>query len=87
MARRWEDVNLGNSPVTATVTGTVVRTPGCLVRQVRPRTAVGHRTTSLPRFAADVLLRLSVVEEAHHRDLVFPSSTGTLREVNTVERR
>lgn len=87
LALRWEDVNLGVSPVTVTVTGTVVRTPDGLVRQTHPKTAAGHRTVSLPRFAADVLLRRSVVEEANNRDLVFPSSTGTLREVNNVERQ
>lgn len=87
LALRWEDVNLGSSPVTVTVTGTVVRAPDGLVRQSHPKTAAGHRTVSLPRFAADVLLRRSVVEEANNRDLVFPSSTGTLREVNNVERQ
>ncbi|MFI7583164.1 tyrosine-type recombinase/integrase [Kocuria sp. M1N1S27] len=87
LALQWEDVDLGSSPVTVTVTGTVVRTPDGLVRQTQPKTAAGHRTVSLPRFAADVLLRRSVVEKANNWDLVFPSSTGTLREVNNVERQ
>lgn len=84
---RWEDVNLGASPVTVTVTGTVVRTPDGLVRQAHPKTAAGHRTVSLPQFAADVLLRKCVQDHPNNWDLVFPSSTGTLREVNNVERQ
>lgn len=87
LALRWADVDLGASPVTVTISGTVVRTEAGLIRQGHAKTAAGFRTVSVPRFAADVLLRRSVEELSNTRDLVFPSSTGTLREVNNLERQ
>ena len=42
---------------------------------------------SLPRFAADVLLRRSVSAEPNPHDVVFPSSTGTLRWPNNFQRQ
>lgn len=87
LALRWADVDLGASPVTVTISGTVVRTEAGLIRQGHAKTAAGFRTVSVPRFAADVLLRRSVEELPNTRDLVLPSSTGTLREVNNLERQ
>ncbi|WP_285728846.1 tyrosine-type recombinase/integrase [Kocuria sp. NBRC 114282] len=88
LALRWADVDLGASPVTVTISGTVVRTEEAgLVRQGHVKTAAGFRTVNVPRFASDVLLRRSVEELPNTRDLVFPSSTGTLREVNNLERQ
>ena len=51
------DVDLGASPVTVTISGTVVRTEAGLIRQGHAKTAAGFRTVSVPRFAVDVLLR------------------------------
>ncbi|MFD3802008.1 tyrosine recombinase XerC [Kocuria palustris] len=87
LALRWADVGLGASPATVTISGTVVRNEVGLIRQGHAKTAAGFRTVSVPRFAVDVLLRRSVEELPNTRDLVFPSSTGTLREVNNLERQ
>ncbi|WP_423125566.1 tyrosine-type recombinase/integrase [Kocuria palustris] len=87
LALRWADVDVGASPVTVTISGTVVRTDAGLIRQGHAKTAAGFGTVSVPRFAADVPLRRSVEELPNTRDLVFPSSTGTLREVNNLERQ
>ncbi|MBE8526551.1 hypothetical protein ILP97_55380 [Amycolatopsis sp. H6(2020)] len=57
LALRWADVDLGASPVTVTISGTVVRTEAGLIRQGHAKTTAGFRTVSVPRFAADVLLR------------------------------
>lgn len=60
-ALRWSDVDLSASPATVTISGTVVRIAGqVLVRQPTPKTGAGHRTVTLPRFAADTLLRRQV---------------------------
>lgn len=87
LALRCADVDLGASPMTVTISGTVVRTEAGLIRQCHAKKAAGFRTVSVPRFAADVLLRRSMEELPNTRDLVFPSSTGTLREVNNFERK
>ncbi|MCM3331398.1 site-specific integrase [Kocuria palustris] len=48
LALRWSDVDLGASPVTVTVSGTVVRTDAGLLRQGHAKTAAGFRTVSAP---------------------------------------
>lgn len=93
LALRWSDVDLVATPATVTISGTVVRLPGKLadggglVRQARPKTDAGYRVVKLPAFTRDTLLRLSVEAEATADDLVFPSSTGTLRDPHNVRRQ
>lgn len=88
LAIRWADVDLGAGVVA--LTGTVVRvspgdgSPGALVRQ---DTTKGHRPRALvlPAFA---LAALAVQLQRHPGMLlVFPSATGGLREVATVQRQ
>ena len=90
LALRWVDVDLGTGVVA--LTGTAVRVrigddPGVLVRQ---DTTKGRkpRAMRVPPFTLDAL------RTQHERKLpggehgvVFPSATGTLREVATVERQ
>ena len=88
LAIRWQDVDLSSTPATVTISGTLVHTKGeGLRRQSAPKTAAGWRVVSLPRFAADVLLRRSVSAEPNPHDVVFPSTSGTLRWPNNLRRQ
>lgn len=87
-ALRWNDVDLSSSPATATIRGTVVRIAGQgLVRQPTPKTAAGHRTVTLPRFAVDTLLRRQVQAWPNPHNVIFPSSSGTLRDPHNLRRQ
>ncbi|WP_373461309.1 site-specific integrase [Arthrobacter sp. B1I2] len=87
-ALRWSDVDLSVTPATATISGTVVRIAGQgLVRQPTPKTAAGHRTVTLPRFAVDTLLRRQVQGWPNAHNVVFPSSSGTLRDPHNLRRQ
>jgi len=95
LALRWSEVEVDavSGSGTLALTGTVVRIkpseggPGRLVRQ---DTTKGHRPRrlQLPPFAVAVIAgqyARGLDGGAHH--LVFPSSTGGLREVHTVEKQ
>lgn len=87
-ALRWDDVDLAANPATATIRGTVVRIAGRgLVRQATPKTASGHRTVTLPRFAVDTLLRRQVQAWPNPHNVIFPSSSGTLRDPHNLRRQ
>lgn len=87
-ALRWSDVDLSASPATATFAGTVVRIAGQgLIRQATPKTAAGHRTVTLPRFAVTTLIRRQVNAQPNALDLVFPSSVGSLRDPHNLRRQ
>lgn len=87
-ALRWDDVDLSTSPATATIRGTVVRIAGLgLIRQPTPKTAAAHRTVTLPRFAADTLLRRQVQGWPNPHNVIFPSSAGTLRDPHNLRRQ
>lgn len=87
-ALRWNDVDLSTVPATATIRGTVVRIAGQgLIRQPTPKTAAGHRTVTLPRFAVDTLLRRQVQGWPNPHNVIFPSSTGTLRDPHNLRRQ
>lgn len=86
-AVRWADVDLSAERPTLTIAGTVITVRGQgLQRQDHPKSAAGHRTVVLPRFAVDVLLRRQVSSASNPLDLVFPSSRGTLRAPGNVRR-
>ncbi|UOQ90689.1 site-specific integrase [Agromyces endophyticus] len=89
-ALRWDDVDLAAERPTVTISGTVVRVPGeGIIRQDHPKTAAGHRTVTLPRFAVETLMRRRVESGGtpNPMNLVFPSTTGTLRETANLHRQ
>ena len=79
LALRWEDVDLDGRVLT--VMGSVVRLKGeGLIRQ--DRTNGGDvRTVMLPQFALDALRRRKGEQpRPNTAGVIFPSSTGTLRD-------
>lgn len=88
LALRWCDVDLAADRPTVTINGTVVQVKGeGMRRQDHPKTAAGWRTIVLPKFTADTLLRLQVAADGNAHDVVFPSSTGTLRSPHNFRRQ
>lgn len=79
LALRWEDIDLDNR--VATVSGSIVRIKGKgLVRQDRTKGG-DERMVALPHFAADALhQRKGDPLRSSTADVIFPSSTGTLRD-------
>lgn len=79
LALRWEDIDLDNR--VATVSGSIVRIKGKgLVRQDRTKGG-DERMVALPRFAVDALHRRKGDPlRSSTADVIFPSSTGTLRD-------
>lgn len=87
-ALRWDDVDLISDRATVTISGTLVRVAGeGLMRQPHPKTASGHRTVTLPRFAVETLMRRQVNALPNAWNVVFPSSTGTLRDPHNLRRQ
>ena len=79
LALRWEDVDLDEC--VATVSGSVVRLKGAgLVRQDTTKGG-GGRAIPLPQFAVDALHRRKGEQpRTTTAGVIFPSSTGTLRD-------
>lgn len=79
LALRWEDVDLDDRVLT--VTGSVVRLKGQgLVRQDTTKGG-GQRVVPLPQFAVDALhRRKGGRQNPNTGGVIFPSSTGTLRD-------
>ena len=79
LALRWEDVDLDGRVLS--VTGSVVRLKGQgLVRQDRTKGG-DERSVSLPQFAVDALHRRKGGRQGPNTaGVIFPSSTGTLRD-------
>ncbi|WP_286151124.1 MULTISPECIES: site-specific integrase [unclassified Mycobacterium] len=76
---RWADFN--EKQRTLTVTGKVVRVAGKgLVRFDSAKTKLSRRTVSLPKFAVEALSRRRQVPFLGEQDVIFASSTGTLRD-------
>lgn len=88
LAIRWQDLDLEGAKPTVTVSGTIVRVAGRgLVRQAHPKTDESWRTLRLPRFAVEVFLRRQVEQvEPNAYDVVFGSTSGTLRDPNNAEK-
>lgn len=75
-AIEWPSIEFATTPPTVEIRGTVVR-DSTGKRVIQPRLKGGRgRTLKLPPFAVEMLLRRRVSSLS---DLVFPSSTGTLR--------
>lgn len=82
LALRWQDIDgLDDAgPVVVTVAGTLVEMTGAGVfRQGHPKTKTGHRTVTIPHFAADALRKQRSRGIPSAEDLVFPSRTGAPR--------
>lgn len=81
---QWAGVDLEAG--TVRIAGTVARDhAGQWVRQTHPKTSSSRRLLSLPQHAVDLLLRRRVQMVAGNTgDLVFPSTTGTVRDPATV---
>lgn len=82
LALRWKDVDLKAERPTLTVTGTVIYVQGeGMTIQEHPKSTNSRQRYFLPPFAVEMLMRRQVEQiEANAWDVVFPSSTGTLRE-------
>ncbi|MDI3211689.1 site-specific integrase [Arthrobacter sp. AL12] len=82
LALRWKDVDLKSARPTLTVTGTVIYVQGQgMTIQEHPKSTNSRQRYYLPPFAVEMLLRRQVQQlEATSWDVVFPSSTGTLRD-------
>lgn len=86
LALRWADVDL-DAP-TISITGKLISVRGRgLLRESTTKTAAGQRVLPLPSFAVDVLLARSTSEGLNDFDVVFPSSTGTLRDPDGVSKQ
>ncbi len=80
LALRVEDLDLDAEVPTLTVTGTVVRANGELLRQPKPKSDSSRRTITLPTFVVTALrTALDLELDGGPDDLVFPSTKGTPR--------
>lgn len=88
LAIRWQDIDLEVSPPTITISGTVVMEKGRgTYRQDHPKTKAGFRTIKLPPFATKTLTRKQASEHPQPEDMLFPSSTGTVRSPHNFRRQ
>ncbi|MET3718966.1 site-specific integrase [Arthrobacter sp. UYEF21] len=88
LAIRWQDVDLEAEPPTITISGTVVMEKGRgAYRQDHPKTKAGFRTMKVPPFAVQTLRRKQAVEQPKPEDVLFPSSTGTVRSPHNFRRQ
>jgi integrase len=76
---RWSDFN--EVAGTLAVTGKVVRATGEGLNRVdKTKTAAGHRTVALPRFAVEMLRQRRSVPYLGEQAMIFPSTAGTWRD-------
>ncbi|MHA7220978.1 site-specific integrase [Arthrobacter sp. RHLT1-20] len=88
LAIRWQDIDLEAEPPTITISGTVVMEKGRgAYRQDRPKTKAGFRTMKVPPYAVQTLQRRHLAEEPKPEDMLFPSSTGTVRSPHNFRRQ
>lgn len=77
---RWADVDLKATPATVTINGTVVYVKGDgMIWQAHPKSEGSRQTYALPAFARDMLFRRSTDATPNPYDVVFPSTSGSLR--------
>lgn len=78
---RWIDYDAKAGMLT--VAGKVIRVPGQgLLRVGETKSAAGHRTIPLPRFAIDMLENRRRLSYLGQQPVIFPSTAGTLRDPN-----
>jgi integrase len=88
LAIRWKDIDLQAKPPTVTISGTVVMEKGrSAYRQDHPKTKAGFRTMKLPPFAARTLERKYAAEQPKSENMLFPSSTGSVRSPHNFRRQ
>ncbi len=81
---RWEDFN--QKAGTLTVSGKIIRVPGeGLFRVDDTKSAAGHRTLPLPKFAIEMLERRRQLPYLGEQEVIFLSTAGTLRDPNNFE--
>lgn len=79
LALRWEDIDFLASPVTVTITGTLVELKGKasegggIQRQANPKTEAGWRVLALPGWAVTELMEMRVMAI---NEKVFPNEDG-----------
>ncbi|OFL77024.1 integrase [Corynebacterium phoceense] len=81
---QWADVDLSASPATVTLTGTLVRQDGKLVRQGYTKTKAGFRVVKLPNWFREMLLDRAVNADSL---LVFPNERGGMLDIVNVRTR
>lgn len=91
-ALRWDDVDLGSEHPSILISGTVIRVTGQgLTRQAHTKTSSRHLRVYLPPKAVAILLNRSTDTDedapANLWNMVFPSSTGTLRDPYNLRRQ
>jgi integrase len=80
LAVREADLDLDADVPTLTVTGTVVRVEGRLMRQAKPKSDSSRRTITLPAFVVTAIREaLDLGLDGGPDELVFPSTKGTPR--------
>jgi len=80
LALRESDLDLEAAEPTLTVTGTVVRAGGQLLRQPKPKSDSSQRTITLPAFVVTAIREaLDIGLDGGQDGLVFPSTRGTPR--------
>lgn len=83
---RWKDVDL--TAQTVTISGKVNRVPGGgMIRESFTKTKSGARTLPLPDFAVSMLLGRQVAATSNIYDVIFPSTTGVLRDPSAVSKQ
>ncbi|MFE5837233.1 tyrosine recombinase XerC [Arthrobacter sp. NPDC056493] len=83
---RWKDIDLAAK--TVTISGKVNRVPGGgMIRESFTKTKSGARTLPLPDFAVSMLMGRQVAAVANINDVIFPSTTGALRDPSAVSKQ
>ncbi len=83
---RWADIDL--EAKTVSITGKVNRIPaGGMVREDVTKTKAGKRVLPLPDFAIAMLMRRQVEAFGNIHDVVFPSTSGNLRDQSAVSKQ
>jgi integrase len=82
---RWEDIDL--TAKTVTISGKVNRVPGGgMIRDDFTKTKT-DRTLPLPDFAINMLMARQVAAVGNIYDVIFPSTTGVLRDPSAVSKQ
>ncbi|WP_171814415.1 site-specific integrase [Arthrobacter dokdonensis] len=83
---RWSDIDLNGK--TVAINGKVNRIPGAgMIREDLTKTKAGQRLLPLPNFAVSMLMRRQVEAFGNVHDVVFPSTTGNLRDPSGVSKQ
>lgn len=77
LAVRFDDVDLGATPPTVTVSGTLVEQDGLFFRQSYPKTVRSYRVIPLSPWVAPMFLKRRANAPASHTGAVFATRNGT----------